>query len=368
MKIRIRREEFAAATRLASRQIPARPLTPALAGLLLDANGHGLEISAFDYETAARAVAAADVLEPGRVLVPGRLLSDIAGSLNGDDVDLSADGDEATLACGASRFVFSLMPLRDYPVLPECPPATGTVPAELLAAAVRGAVAAVDPDAAGTLAAMAGVRVLAESGELLVTATDRYRVAEYRLPWSGGDADAVTFPAKPLLDAVRAATAADIRLSLPPSGVAGLDGGNCTMTFRLIDCAFPPVERIFPPEFAMTAEFDSAELAAAAKRISLVAEEKTPLLMEFADGHLTVRASTSTAARGMDRIEAPLDGAERLRIAFKAEYLLDGLAPLSGRACLDLVDSIRPGLLRGVDDDSYRYLIMPVRHNWVAQL
>ena len=81
MKFRVERDVLAEAVAWAARSLPARPPVPVLAGLMLDASGGRLVLSSFDYEVSARVEVAADVSEPGVVLVSGRLLADISRSL-----------------------------------------------------------------------------------------------------------------------------------------------------------------------------------------------------------------------------------------------------------------------------------------------
>lgn len=369
MKIRIDRAAFAAATRHVARQLPTRSATPILAGLLLDAAGDTLTVSGFDHETCTRHTLAGDIASEGRILVSGRLLADIAGTLDGDTVDLAVDGEQAILQCGSSRFELALMAHRDYPALPERPAMSGVVAGDLLAAAVTHCVAATDPAAVGNMIALTGIRLTPAGNTLKVAATDRYRFAEYLLPWQpDGDAAEVVVPARPLVEAAKAGMGGDIRLAFPSgSPTAGLETDSRSSVLRLIDGPFPPIERVLPTEFNAVAEVDAAALTAAARRIAMVAEEKTPLFCEFTDGQLTIQASTGSVARGADRIEASLDGVDRMRIAFKAAYLLDGLTPLDGTVRLHLVNANTPALIDTEGRDTYRYLIMPVRHDWTQK-
>jgi DNA polymerase-3 subunit beta len=370
VKIRIDRAAFAAATRHVARQIPSKPTAPILAGLLLDADGDALTVSSYDQETCTRHVLAADTLTPGRIVVSGRLLADIAGTLDGDSVELAVDGEQATVTCGSSRFELALMPVRDYPTLPEQPAASGTIAGDLFAAAVTQAITATDPNASAAIAALAGIRLTPGSDTLTVAATDRYRFAQHVIPWQTDSIDMaeVVVPARALVEAAKAGAEGDVRLALPQGGTnVGLESAARSTVMRLIDGPFPPIERVFPTEFEAVAELDAAELAAAARRVAMVAEDKTPLFCEFTDGQLTIQASTGSVARGADRIEASLDGVDRMRIAFKAAYLLDGLTPLDGAIRLHLVNATTPVLIDSETKASYRYLIMPVRHDWTQQ-
>ena len=51
-----------------------------------------------------------------------------------------------------------------------------------------------------------------------------------------------------------------------------------------------------------------------------------------------------------------------LTVAFNSEYLLDGLEVSPGdEVRLDTVDALKPAILRGVGDEDFLYLLMPVR-------
>ena len=74
MRFTVERDALAEAVAWVARALPTRPVIPVLGGLLLRAGRDGLTLSCFDYEVSARMGVAADVAEPGSVLVPGRLL------------------------------------------------------------------------------------------------------------------------------------------------------------------------------------------------------------------------------------------------------------------------------------------------------
>jgi DNA polymerase-3 subunit beta len=55
---------------------------------------------------------------------------------------------------------------------------------------------------------------------------------------------------------------------------------------------------------------------------------------------------------------------EPLEIGFNPEFLRDGIESIAGEeALLRLISPLRPGLLQPVDNDDFRYLVMPIRLN-----
>ena len=137
MKFRLERDVLADAVAWAARTLPSRPSMPMLAGLLIDAGPGGLTLSSFDYEVSGRVAVAADVDEPGRVLVSGRLLADIARALPAAPVTVTSEGSRVEVRCGRSSFTLPTLPGRRLPRrCPTCPAPPARSPGATFAAAV----------------------------------------------------------------------------------------------------------------------------------------------------------------------------------------------------------------------------------------
>ena len=121
MELRVERDALVDAVGWTARSLPTRPPMQVLLGLLLETTDDGLSVSGFDYEVSAQISVDATVGETGRVLVPGRLLADIARSLPAQPVDLRLEGPRVVLTCGAARFTLPTLPVEDYPSLPAMP-------------------------------------------------------------------------------------------------------------------------------------------------------------------------------------------------------------------------------------------------------
>src|SRR6185312_3176418 len=134
--VRVDRDRLADAVTWVARGLAARPASPILGGLLLEAGAAGLRLSTFDYEVCAQATADAEVAGPGRVLVPGRLFVDIVRSLPPEPVDLALDGAHLTVECAGFRYSMLTMPAGDYPERPALPPRVGSIGTDAFAMAV----------------------------------------------------------------------------------------------------------------------------------------------------------------------------------------------------------------------------------------
>jgi len=375
VKFRVERDVLAEAVAWAARSLPARPPVPVLAGLMLDASGGaGLVLSSFDYEVSARVEIAADIAEPGVALVSGRLLADISRSLPDRPVEVSTDASKVVLTCGSSRFTLLTLPVDDYPALPEMPGASGSLRGDVFASAVAQVAVAAGRD--DTLPVLTGVRLEIEGEKITMAATDRYRLAVRDLAWtpeqSGLDAVALV-PARTLSETAKALSSADkVTVALASStghgeGLVGFEGAGRRTTSRLLDGEFPKYRSLLPAESQSRATVSTPALVESVRRVALVAERNTPIRLSFAQGELTLEAGTGDEAQASESLDAALEG-DDISIAFNPGYLLDGLGALDASfAELRFTASTRPAVIAGKDaddvvaDDTYRYLLMPVR-------
>jgi DNA polymerase-3 subunit beta len=373
VKFRVERDVLAEAVTWTARALPSRSPVPVLTGLLLEAESEGvLRLSSFDYEISARIEAPAEVLDGGTVLVSGKLLAEICRSLPGRPVDLTTDGSRVSLVCGASRFTLLTMPVEDYPTLPSMPHGSGTVPGEKFSQAVaQVSVAASREDSPPMLA---GVRMEIEGSELTLLATDRYRLAMRTIAWqpSSPDVSAVALVRARTLSEVSKALGAgsDVTLALSGAGEGGLIGfeaGGRRTTSLLMDGEYPRVRSLFPADSPTFAVLEVPSLIEAVRRVSLVVERHTAVRLSFTEGTLTLEGGQGEDAQASEAIEATLQG-EEISIGFNPQYLLDGLAALGTPFVrISLTASNKPAVITGrteadsADDDSYRYLLMPMR-------
>ena len=374
MKIRVGREVLAEAVGWVARGLPSRPSVPILAGMLVEAADGQVTVSGFDYESSAQVSVPAEVADEGRVLVSGRLLSDICKSMPRDSVDLSGEAARVQVSSGAARFVLHTLPLDEYPPLPEVPAASGIVDAEVFARAVAQVVSAAGRD--DTLPVFTGIRLEIRGSTISLLATDRYRLAVRTVPWQPGDPAVETnalVPAKLLADVAKAMSGHDITLSLGSTGAGdgliGFEGGGRHATSRLIDGEFPKVRGLIPAESAITSTVtvQTAALVEAVKRVALVAERSAPVRLTFADGTATLDAGNGEEAQASESVAVTLNG-DPVVTGFNAGYLLDGLASLGAPiAHFAFTQPTKPANLTGLSSPEdtppadAAYILMPMR-------
>ncbi|HEY8481128.1 MAG TPA: DNA polymerase III subunit beta [Spirillospora sp.] len=379
MEFRVERQTLADAVGWAARTLPTRPALPVLAGMLIEAGEQGeLTLAGFDYEVSAQAREEAVVAEPGRVLVPGRLLADIVRNLPPEPVEVSTRGSEVIVRCGPAEFGLATLPVEDYPTLPQAPARAGTVPGDVFAAAVAQVTPAAGRD--DTLPMLTGVRIDLEGDTMWLACTDRYRIAARELTWSPADPGftaGVVVPARTLADTAKAIRRdADVAIDLGgrADNLIGISGGGRSMTSRLLDEQYINYRSRLTGTWTSVAEIRVAPFVEAVKRAALVTERGTPIRLAFTEGEVRIRAATGDSARANESLAVEFTG-DDIDIAFSPQFLLDGLAGIDTEyARLECAGPTKAALLTGIpdakdDEDApgdrtdtgYRYLVMPVR-------
>jgi len=374
MKLTIDTDKLADAAQWALRAVPGNPPTPVMAGMRLEAaDDNTLTLAGYDYYRSARAAEDCEVSEPGTLLVPGRVFTDIVKAFpKGKPTTLALDGTDLALSCGTAHILLPTLPLNDYPTLPTISAASGTVDGATLAAAGARVAAAATTDE--TLAALTGVQFGLSDTTITLSATDRYTFHVADLSWTPNPAPKgkgknkprttgnTLVPADAVRDAARILADADTaELTLTESQFAISVPGRWA-TSSLIEGGLPKYANLFPTEFEAVATTSTEDLTDAIKHIQPLLGKADPMLLEVADGQITVRAGTDDKGRGRDQVHADLEGTP-LTIAFNPGLLLRTLQQIDAPFTqFNFTTPTKPVLLHAPEKaDTFRGLIMPIR-------
>ncbi|MFP7365347.1 DNA polymerase III subunit beta [Corynebacterium callunae] len=386
VSFRVAREDLVTAVAWVARNLPTKPTQPVLRAMLITADDEGLELAGYDYEVSTRVRLSAEVSQPGRIAVAGKLLSEITGTLPNKPVDFRIDGSKVLVTCGTARFELPSIPLDDYPSLPKLPEATGSINAKLFTEAVSQVAAAAGKD--DSLPMLTGVNMEITGNHINLAATDRFRLALRTFEWDSNDSELnakLLIPAKTLLENARSLDTGindpiDIAVGtgeqVGREGLFGIHTDNRETTTRLLDADFPNIAPLLPKEHTAMASVEISPLLDAIRRVSLVADRNAQVILQFSEGQVILSAGGSDAGHAEETLPCAFVGKD-LTIAFNPGYLKDGLSVVpTPRAVFGFTEPSRPAIMipepeefpaadeRGVfqtPETYFTYLLMPVR-------
>lgn len=368
MKISLERDVLLTQLQTVSRVASTRSAIQALSGVQLSAQQGGSELRATDMDVGLRVPLEGEVMRDGTVVLPARLMLDVVRSLPASTVTLelrSAEQDVEVVS-GNARFHIRTLRGDDFPPFPEPEPESSVaLPADAFVATAQKVAGSASRDE--TRPVLTGILVSASERELLMVATDSYRlsVKETTLEAPLSSAFEVNVPARALQELGRLVTHAEdesLSISVRQNQVL-FTLGRVILSSRLIDGQFPNYRQLLPDTFEHELRLSGPEFTDVVRRVSLLAQKNAPLRLAFTPGELTVSAQTPDVGEALESLPVSFQG-EPLEIGFNPEFLRAGLeAVAEGDVLLKLISPLRPGLIEAADESRFRYLIMPIRLN-----
>ncbi len=351
---------------IVSKAVSSRSSIQVLSGVLIDARDDGITLSATDMEISIKAPVEGRVDEPGSLVVPARIATDIARSLPAGEVVVEQRPGETQLEIRAGESLFDLhsLPATDFPQLPSFSGERSQVGRAAFVETVDRVAPSASRDE--TRPVLMGVLIHLGKNSVRMVATDSYRLSVKESPVESsvsGTIEAIV-PARTLMELSRiaAAVSEDTITILPTENQMLFEVGGISLVSRLIDGQFPNYRQLIPETFDYEVAVDHDELLEAVRRVGLLAQKNAPLRLQFASNTLTISAESQDVGKAHEAIPIQYSG-DDLEIGFNPEFLEAGVASVKeSPVYLRFISPLRPGLVKGAGDD-FLYLVMPIRLN-----
>jgi DNA polymerase III subunit beta len=334
---------------------------PVLSGVRLEVAGDTLTVTGTDLELTIRLVVQVGGERDGAAVVPARLVGDIVKALPAGAVEVELHDDDMSISAGRSQFSVRPLSLDDYPTHPEPGTEGVTLPAAAMADALRQVVRAASTDDAR--AVLTGVLLASEDDGLRMVATDSYRLAVRDLPESDvlGSGQKVLIPGRALSELQRVMGDAETLVVRLGEREATFEAGSTRLSTRLIEGEFPNYRNLLPSSYPNLLTVGKAAMLEAIRRVKILAQDSTPVRLTLGGDTVHLTAITQDVGNAAEEIDASYDGVE-MTVAFNPDYLAAGIDAIdSDDVTLATMDPMKPAVLRGVGQDDYLYLLMPVR-------
>lgn len=391
LAFRVEKQVLVEAVNHASRTLQTNLAEPILRAITLTADEDSVVCAGYDNEVSNQARFAAEVFQPGKIAVAGKLLDGITKNLPNQLVSCEVSNNQLKLTCGSSRFDIPLIPLENYPQLPKMPEVIGSVDLKEFQRAVTQVSSAAASDANDTLPMLTGMQLAIDGSTIKLTATDRFRLTVRRMQWEPVDSNISTkilVPASKLVPVkyLDATGGEPLQLALGSSDAEqrnllfGYKYQDAETTMRLLDGDFPNVDPLIPAIHQSMAAVNINELSAACKRVTVVSGSNDPIRLSFSTDVVKVSAQSSDSGHAEEAVACQYTSgpdAPDFEIAFNPDYLKGGLSAIhTDRVVFGFNESSRPAIMipepealpsanaEGLYDSpatDFVYLLMPVR-------
>jgi DNA polymerase-3 subunit beta len=322
--------------------------------------GSNLRVTGTDLEMTVRTTAEVEVLEEGTLVIPARLAAEAIRKMPTGAVTLASNDGEVEIVGAGPRFSLRELPVDEFPHLGGVDfEGSVEINGDELTAAIAQATVGASVDSARPV--LTGVLFEPDDEGVRLVATDSYRLALRKV--AGVTLKEIGLvPARGLRELGRTVGAAKMQFSMQQrEAVFGSVRGS--LTLRLIEGTFPNYRQLLPESYPNRVVLAKEDLLDALGRASLVAEDHIPVRLRLMDGGVEVTVTRQDVGGETEHIAGEYEGeAEDVMIAFNPRYLTDGVSAIDREQVqIEVTDGLKPSVIRGVDDDRFTYLLMPVR-------
>ncbi len=359
MKLTCIREDLNSSLQMVQRAVSAKTVMPVLSGVYMEASGDLLTLHTTDLEVYMKESLPCKAELEGKAVVNTRLLSDISKNLQGELVKMESLENQLLVEDDKSKFVLRTMAVEDFPKMPEGREAVvEEIELEVLSNAINQVVKAASRDDKRPV--LQGVNISIEGDVLNMVATDSYRLAarEIRGVSRSVESKEMIIPAKAMNEIARWSGKGGKIGIFEGEGQVRFEVGNTVMLVREIEGKFPNWRQLVPTQHTVKVKVKKEEITGAIKRISLVG---SAVKIETRGSSILLSTEMADVGSAEEEIGAECTG-EEMKIVFNSEFLMDGVSNVEGgELWILMTEAEKPALIRGIDDEDYRYVIMPIR-------
>lgn len=342
---------------------------PILTGIYIATKDNQIELEATDYEIGITCTMDAQILEPGSIVISGKYLQEMVRRLPGETVNIETNQEDKTIliTSGTAQFNLLSMPPEEFPIIQRLKTDNKiTIKDNILRDLIKKTIFACATDESRPIFTGGLMETRANDIRLIATNTHRLAFKKNEIALQNKKLQ-IIIPSKILQEVAKSLTSdvpIDIEITWTQNQVAFSFDGVYILS-RLIEGQFPDYNRVIPNDFSTEIKVDKELFLAAVERVALLSRDGDYNIIKFLfkNESIMITSNNPEIGKACEVIPGNISGKE-LEIAFNAKYITDILKNLdSDIISISLNTSLSPGSIRPIDDDTYIYVITPVRIN-----
>ncbi len=372
MKVEVLRENLKNGLSVVEKIIGKQISLPILDNVLISAEDNFLQLISTDLETAVKIWMLAKIIKKGKVTVPVKILSSFTSLLPNEKVTLEEQSQRLEVQCGTFKNKIQATNAEEFPLIPEF---GNTMVLEAdsqkLCQAISQVIDILPPSQGRS--EISGMYMEVSKGLITLAATDSFRLAEKKIYGDHGMQTDISFilPQKPAKEIVNILQTREgkVKMYISPNQVMveypmkEIEHAEVQIISRLIDGEYPQYEEIIPRTFKSTVTLRRDEFLNQIKAASLFSGKinEVKILTRQKEQIVQVISKDVDVGENQSEMSAQVEG-EDMEISFNYKFLLDGLSHIrSSEIVFQLSKEDGPCMMKPVGDDSYLYVVMPIK-------
>lgn len=365
MELIVTQENLTKALSTASRIASTKTQLPILGNILLRTNKNRLLVAATNLEIATSQYIGAKILKPGSITIPARLISEFISNLPKEPVELKVINNNLNIKCGKFSSIINGTIADDFPELPtinESSSISYNVKTEDFKQAISQTIISSSSDS--TRPVLTGVYWHSHEGQLVLAATDGYRLSERKLVDTKSEVSAI-IPSQTMQEVIRTISDSDEEIDiLFDETQVRFRVGETEVISRLIDGNFPDYRQLIPKKSDTKIVISKDEFVRIVKIAGLFARESGGSITITADEEkksLSIHSIASQLGENTSEADAQVKGDGQ--ITLNSRYLNEALSIIEGENIeFGFSGKLSPCVIKSTDKNTnYYHIIMPLK-------
>lgn len=378
MKLIIERQQLINAVQDVIKAISSRTVIPILSGIKIDAKNDGIYLTGSNSDISIeRFIPKKDeeneyitIYETGSIVLQARFFAEIIRKLPSDTVEMTVtENFIAIIKSGRTEFNLNGLNPEEYPSLPNIENHRFfEIEAQALKQLIKQTVFAVSTSE--TRPVLTGVNCQCEHHKLQCVATDSHRLALRHIKIENSSEQLsfsnVIIPGKSLTELGKIIEEHSEPIQIVVTEHFVLFKAKYILFYsRLLEGNYPDVSKLIPTDSTTSIIVETKSFLHAVERASLLARENSNNVVKLtgsSDLKLEITSISPEIGKIVEQIDAEAYEGEDLTISFNAKYMLDALRAIeSPKIMIDFTGTMRPFLIRPIEDSAILQLILPIR-------
>jgi len=352
---------------------------PILNNILISTEKNFLNFTATDLEIGIKWWALVKTEKEGSIAVPSKILSSFVGFLPNKSVNLELKGLDLKVDCENYQTILKGVDPEDFPIIPKVSSEEKVeIPVKKFCQSLNSVVdiaslSSVKPE-------ISGVYFFFQGNLLTLAATDSFRLGEKKISLNSSILKEYSFilPQKAAKEIINIFNEKEgiLTIYFSPNQVlfetrlSEVDHPQIQLTSRLVEGDYPNYQEIIPKKHETKVSFSLDEFINQIKLASLFSGKinEIKLKIDAAKNKINFFSQNPDVGEYNSFLSAKIEG-KSCEISFNHRFLLDGLSNIGlnqqkkSEAVLEMTGSEKPGVLRLKGDESYLYLVMPIKNS-----
>ncbi len=365
MKIECVKEKLSEAVFRTEKIASKNATLPVLKCLLFNADKGTLEIKATNLDVGVECSVPVKVQEPGKVAIIGGVLANFLSNLgDSKSVTIETIGESGIqVSSEKTKTTIKTLNAEDFPDLPRV---SDPISFKLSSTDFVNGLKSVWYSSATTSIKpeLSSVKIYQQESQLVFVATDGFRLAEKKMKTKSlPEFNHILIPNKNVGEIIRLLEGidGDIDISID-QGQIEICTDSMRIVSRTIDGVFPDYQAIIPKEFATEAKILKQDLLNSLRLTNIFSDSFNQIIFNVDTGAKNIDISSKNKDLGehASKVESSIDG-EDIQVQFNYKYLSDCLSSIKNDSVkFSFAGKQKPILVRGPEDKSFLYLMMPM--------